>query len=78
MRRKLGAVVAVLGIGGVLAISAGAGADSTKTCTEQGKNKNWTVTVVQQSACPSNPPGNPGTTTAVVNGGGNTPNGQQP
>ena len=72
------AVPVALATGALLGSSMhSAGADSTKTCPEQGKNKNFTVTVEQTSACPSAST-NKQETVAVSNGGGNRPGGQQP
>ena len=50
----------------------------TKTCIEEGKNKNWTVVVEQHTGCPSDPAPHPDEDVAVNNGGGNKPPGQQP
>jgi ABC-type oligopeptide transport system substrate-binding subunit len=74
--RKLKAILPAAIVAGAL-LAPSAGADSVKTCTEQGKNKNFTNTVQQTSACPSASDNNQ-TTVAVTNKGGNQPGGQQP
>ena len=76
MGRKVKVIVPVLLAMGAVAVPSANGA-STKTCIEEGKNKNWTETVEQRSACPSASNNNE-ETVAVTNGGGHQPGGQQP
>jgi hypothetical protein len=62
----------------VFAVPAGAGAASTKTCTEEGTpHKNFTTTSTQTPACNSNSNVNE-SPQSVANKGGNEPGGQQP
>jgi ABC-type oligopeptide transport system substrate-binding subunit len=75
--QKYRRVALAAALAGALALPASASADPTKTCFEEGKNKNFTNTVEQTSACPSASDKNQ-ETVAVTNKGGNQPGGQQP
>jgi hypothetical protein len=76
--RRIAVVAALAGACAFpVAASAAPNDSSTKTCTEQGKNKNFTNTNEQTSACQSASDKN-ATTVTVTNKGGNEPMGQQP
>jgi hypothetical protein len=77
MKRKLAVALATaFGVAAIAAPAAPAG--PTKTCIEEGKNKNWVTITEQHTGCPSNPAPHPDEDVANENGGGQRPPGQQP